>query len=422
MKLPVNRLEKTLDNGMRAVIIQKPGYNRSMFMLGVPAGGMNLEQAEEGQIRHYPAGCAHYLEHQMFRLDGQDVTFALAAENAKTNAFTTLQRTCYFVWTHSDPLPVLNLLLKFVQTLDVSEESIEKERGIILSEYDSYDQNPESRLYRELLEALYHDHPAKIEVLGSREEIKSITKENLEQFYAASYDPGALVFAAVSGQDPETLMSKLEEMEKAYPSQRKGRVQRLMPEEPTQVRDEYRSVPMDVELCYAGEAVKLPAADNVEQSLREDYYLSMWLDSVFSTLNEKTEAWMDQGILHAGFDSFSDVNTEYSNFMFVSSTDNPDAFYKVIDGILDEKKPMDARTFESLKIRALASVLRSLDDFEQLAYDAICGVQEGYDPLKEADLVKSLQLDDLNTWLAKADFSNRSKVLIHPMEMEEQSK
>ena len=78
----------------------------------------------------------------------------------------------------------LKLLLDFVENLDVTNATIEKEKGIILSEYDMYQQSPEQRLFKETLISLFQYHPMKVDVLGSKEDIQDMSMEDLKQFYA----------------------------------------------------------------------------------------------------------------------------------------------------------------------------------------------------------------------------------------------
>lgn len=78
---------------------------------------------------------------------------------AQTNAFTSYTETAYYFQTTSDIEKPLALLLDFVENLDIDQQSVEKEKGIILSEYNMYEQNPEQRLLMNTWRALYHKHP-----------------------------------------------------------------------------------------------------------------------------------------------------------------------------------------------------------------------------------------------------------------------
>lgn len=219
-------------------------------MLGIPAGGINITDQIGDQIVSHPHGCAHYLEHQMFRLNGQDVTYALAQAQAKTNAATGYDETSYFVWTNASPYEPLKLLIDFVQTLEITPETVEKERGIILSEYSQYDQEPESRLLIETFKSMYHNHPMREEILGTPEDISKISVEDLEQFYQTWYDPAQLVLVGVTGHDLDDLFDFIEQQEENYPSKVQHLAKRILPSEPCEVLQQSKTLHMDIDLPY----------------------------------------------------------------------------------------------------------------------------------------------------------------------------
>ena len=128
---------------------------------------------------------------------------------AQTNAFTSYTETAYYFQTTSDIEKPLALLLDFVENLDIDQQSVEKEKGIILSEYNMYEQNPEQRLLMNTWRALYHKHPLKIDILGNKDDISNMTPETLTQFYQMNYDPSRLTLVGVTGKDINKIMDLL---------------------------------------------------------------------------------------------------------------------------------------------------------------------------------------------------------------------
>ena len=112
---------ETLDNGLRVVIWHKPGYARSLFMMATPLGAMDICQVDEhGTQCVYPAGIAHFLEHKMFEKKDRDVMDDFSRMGASVNAFTSYGETAYYFSTSEDVREPLNLLLDFVQDLDIT--------------------------------------------------------------------------------------------------------------------------------------------------------------------------------------------------------------------------------------------------------------------------------------------------------------
>lgn len=176
---------ETLDNGLRVVIWHKPGYARSLFMMATPLGAMDICQVDEhGTQCVYPAGIAHFLEHKMFEKKDRDVMDDFSRMGASVNAFTSYGETAYYFSTSEDVREPLNLLLDFVQDLDISDASVEKEKGIIVSELNMYLQMSDNRLLMETYKSLFHEHPLKYDIGGDEESVRSITRTQLEECYA----------------------------------------------------------------------------------------------------------------------------------------------------------------------------------------------------------------------------------------------
>ena len=79
MNYNLNIKKETLSNGLQVILVHKPDYHKSLFLLGAKVGGFDIEHNVDGSLVHYKSGLAHYLEHQMFYLDGEDVSEMLSA-------------------------------------------------------------------------------------------------------------------------------------------------------------------------------------------------------------------------------------------------------------------------------------------------------------------------------------------------------
>ena len=81
--------KETLSNGLQVILVHKPDYQKSLFLLGAKVGGFDIDQRVDGQVIRHKSGIAHYLEHQMFYLDGEDVSDLFANLQCSTNAYTS---------------------------------------------------------------------------------------------------------------------------------------------------------------------------------------------------------------------------------------------------------------------------------------------------------------------------------------------
>ena len=124
--------KKTLSNGLTLMVDKRPGFTRKLAYFVTDFGAIHTDFLLEGRKIHVPAGIAHFLEHKMFDLPGdRDVSAELAALGAGTNAFTSYDMTAYYISCTENFEPALKLLLEFVSTPYFTEESVQKEIGII---------------------------------------------------------------------------------------------------------------------------------------------------------------------------------------------------------------------------------------------------------------------------------------------------
>lgn len=420
MRPELQMLKKTCANGLRVILVRKPDYQKSLFMMGINAGGLNQKETQDGKLVCHPTGCAHYLEHQMFRLNGEDVTQALAEEGAYTNAMTNYNNTFYYVKTSGEIWKPLELLMDFVQHLEITDETVNKEKGIILSEYNMYHQQPESRILEEVQKNLFREYLMNTDILGTTEDIQNMTAEDLQSFYNCFYDSSQTIFCGVTGKPLEPIMEFIEKHQENIARRMKGDVIPDYGKEPEEVVRPSSKLKMDVYIPYAALAVKMKPVDNVQENRRNDMMLTMWLMSVFSPLNPEYQTWMDERIMTPLFSSECDLSEHHAIVMVLGQTEKPEEFLALVKKKLEEKQPISESVFRSLQIRNLAGFLRGLDDFEDLCLSLITGTFDGTDPMEEEEIIRSLSAEEVNCFVQSLDFSNMTEVVIEPLESEEQ--
>ena len=170
---------QTLPNGLEVVTVRKPFHAKSYAFLAVRYGGMDLRFQTEGRWRETPAGIAHYLEHKMFDMASENVMQSFARNGASDNAFTSNAMTAYYFTSTAHFYENLRILLRFVSTPYFTQESVDKEQGIIAQEIQETEDDPDWRVYANLMERLYQGSPACVPVVGSLESIRQITPQTL---------------------------------------------------------------------------------------------------------------------------------------------------------------------------------------------------------------------------------------------------
>lgn len=416
MKYNMNILKKTLQNGMRVCLVQKKEYKKSVFMLSTPAGGMDVEQMVDGNEYTHRSGCAHYLEHQMFRLNGKDVTEEFARLQSQTNAFTSYDMTSYYFQTTSDIYAPLTVLMDFVQNLDITEATVEKEKGIILSEYDMDKQSPEQRLIKGAYQSMYHYHPIRQNILGTREDITDMSVEDLSYFYNLNYDPSRLVLVGVTGNDCEEIMDFIENHQKNYPSKIDASPIRILKEEAETIKEVEYVDYMDITTPFICLGYKMKPAKSVKEALKMDMAVQMCLDSLFSPLNKEYQEWMDKRIISQYTGAECDFTDNRGYLLFYAQTEKVKEFIELIEYVVKQvgKGAIDEKVFKALKASYIGQNIRGMDQFDNLAIDITRSYFDKYDYFDNIELVKSITLEDVREICLSLDFKNRNITRVLP--------
>ena len=184
--------EFVLSNGLRVVAEPIENFPSVSVGLWIGAGSM-YESAEEN-------GLSHFVEHILFksteRRTTKDIAVEMDALGGQVNAFTAKECTCYYAKVIAEHLPrAMDLLCDMLLNARVDEAEFEKERGVILEEIAMCEDTPEDLVYDLLAEAYFGEHPLARPILGSHEQIASISREALLAFKKKHYRPDNTVLA-----------------------------------------------------------------------------------------------------------------------------------------------------------------------------------------------------------------------------------
>ena len=198
--------QEVLPNGLTVCVVPRKGFTKRLAYFVTDYGSIHTQYSLDGKNHQAPAGVAHYLEHKMFDLPGnRDVSAEFAALGASTNAFTSYDMTAYYFSCTENFDECLRLLLEFVSTPYFTEESVEKERGIIDQEIGMNLDSPDTVVFEELTRCLYHTHPIRSPILGTRETIREITPDTLRLIHRAFYTPGNMMLCVLGDVEPEAV-------------------------------------------------------------------------------------------------------------------------------------------------------------------------------------------------------------------------
>ena len=298
-KLGERVFREVLSNGLTVVVVPRPGFTRKLAYFVTDFGAVHRKFQLDGQDWEVPAGIAHYLEHKMFDLPGRDVSAELAELGANVNAFTSYDMTAYYFSCTDNFEKSLGLLLEFVSTPYFTEESVEKERGIIDQEIGMNLDAPESVVFEKLMEGLYHQHDIRIPILGTSESIRRITPELLHVCHRAFYTPGNMILCVVGDVDPETVKRLALEVLGSEP--RSVGNKHPHPQETMTSLLEYQENKMEVAMPTFQLAFKCEPLGVGDEAVRREIVGDLAAEALFGESSELYLKLYEQGLIDTSF-------------------------------------------------------------------------------------------------------------------------
>ncbi len=255
---PVER--SVLPNGL--TLILKP--DRSAALASVQVWVKTGSVHEGAQLG---AGLSHYLEHMLFkgteRRAGREISATVQAYGGYINAYTTFDRTVYYIDLPSEHTAVaIDLLADAVLHSTLPADECAKEKEVILREIAMTKDDPDNRLWETLFETSFREHPYRQPIIGHREIFSAVTREDLVAYYRDRYAPNNLVVVIVGDIDVAATRAAVEQHFGVAPRRRLAPV--LVPAEPLQLgpRSEHRFE--DVEVSRAALAWPIPGLTHAD--------------------------------------------------------------------------------------------------------------------------------------------------------------
>ena len=204
-----------LANGLTVALLPKKEFKEVYGSVTVQFGSVDTLVTEvDGDVKQYPAGIAHFLEHKLFeREDSSDLMSAFTSLGADSNAFTSFTKTNYLFSSTDYLLENLDLLDELVTSAHFTEDSILREQDIIQQEREMYQDDPDSCLFFSTLANLYPGTPLATDIVGSEESISQINLTNLQENFTRFYKPVNMSLFLVGNFDVERVQDYLERKE-----------------------------------------------------------------------------------------------------------------------------------------------------------------------------------------------------------------
>lgn len=190
--------KKILDNGLTILVYPQHTIPKVAVHLWY---GVGSKDEKDGQ-----RGLAHLLEHMIFKgtsiLSESDINMISHKLSGNCNAFTSHDYTGYLFdfpqqnWHHALPL-----LADCMRNCTFKEDLLNAELKAVIQELKMYKDDYKTSLAEEMISAIFSEHPYHYPIIGYKQDLWSITREGLLDFYKQHYVPNNATLLIVGDVD-----------------------------------------------------------------------------------------------------------------------------------------------------------------------------------------------------------------------------
>ncbi len=389
-----------MPNGLKVYLLPKVGFSKTYGLFSTRFGSVDTTfvPLHEQDMIKVPDGIAHFLEHKMFEMEDGDASEAFAKLGASTNAFTSSSRTAYLFSTTSHEKECIELLLDFVQDIYLTDENVEKEKGIINQEIGMYDDDPDWRCYFGSIQNLYQHHPVKIDIAGTVETVASIDKATLEKCYHTFYHPSQMMLFVVGHIDPDEIMKLIQDNQQQKHFSKENPIQRAVVNEPLDVAQKEAVLHMDVTMPKIIVSMKINTIlTKPQERLKRELAMNLFLDIFFAKSSSLYAEWLNEELIN---DSFSAQFTQERDYCFLQiggDTLYPEQLKEKILYFIEHIHEYDIRQedFLRLKKKTMGIMISLFNSPESIANMFSRYYFEGIMIFDLIDCLNALTMDDL---------------------------
>ncbi|MBQ8836725.1 MAG: insulinase family protein [Clostridia bacterium] len=393
----------THSSGLKVYVFPK-NLRTSYALFATKYGSLEncFKLASDNEFVTVPAGIAHFLEHKMFENeDGKDTFELFGKTGASANAYTSFDKTAYLFSSTDNFYESLEILLDFVTHPYFTPETVAKEQGIIAQEIQMYEDNPNTRVYYELMRALYKNNDVRTEIAGSVESIADITADLLYKCYNTFYNLNNMVLCVCGDVDVDSVACVLDKTLKKAPA---FNVVRSYKEEDAAVFKKRTQTEMQVarpQFAIGVKDIDIPSDPRV--FAKKDFGMRILNEILFSSSTDFFSDMYEKGILNSQFSCEYDLASSFAYCYYSGETDNPDEFYEILKNYIKEcqSKPVDKDAFMRAKRTVYADFVRLFDSTDEIANELVAYALSDIDLFDNVEILDSIDCEYIDELLQK---------------------
>ena len=392
---------EVLPNGLTVYLLPKNDYHKTYGLFSTNYGSIDNEFIPYGSDKKIkvPDGIAHFLEHKLFEKEDGDVFQLFGQQGASADAFTSFTKTSYLFSTTDQVEKNLTTLLDFVQAPYFTEETVNKEKGIIGQEIQMYEDDPNWRMFFGILNNLYPEHPLHIDIAGTVESIEAITADDLYTCYRTFYQPSNMVLFVVGKLEPEKLMELIRTNQNAKDFPPAQKIERYFPDNNGDIiaKSSMRSAITRDKFVLGIKGLDVLPAEGKEL-LRYKTALNLLFQLLLGNTSQNYLKMYNDGLIDDSFGFEFSLDREFHFADFSGDTDQPEKAAEKVKEILlhfEEDQELSEENLTLLKKKMLGQYFQTLNSLEYIANQftqSLFGDQTLFDL---PEIIESIQLADV---------------------------
>ena len=334
-----NGIEKTtLSSGLRVVTERMPHVRSVAVGFWVGTGSAHERDSE--------SGASHLIEHMLFkgtpRLSALDIAETVEGMGGAMNAGTGREYTCLYARVMDEHFSrVLGILGDMVRDPALEEDDLALERRVVLEEIKMYEDSPDEVAHDLLLRALWPDHPLSRSILGTRDTVSALGRDDLSEYHGSQYVPERTVLSVAGNVEHEAVLGEVERCLGDWNSQGPER-SLTSPSFRSQALVRQKDIEQ-VHLCLGGPG---PALDD------DDLYPTMVVNALLGggTSSRLFQVVREQAGLAYSVNSFQSAMKK-TGLMGVYAATSPDTAGEALSLILTEIRKMADQGVKSQELK-----------------------------------------------------------------------
>ena len=280
--------------------------------------------------------------------------------------------------------------------------------------------NPDTRIFENLMQTMYENHPIREPILGTQESIAQIDAQVLYESHRAFYRPGNMLLCVVGDVDPKEVTRMAEQIlppEEAAPVQRQDRWDEKM-----EVSTPYVECDMEVAMPMFQLGFKCEPLAKGEEAVRLEFVGDLAAEALFGESSALYLKLYEEGIIDSSFGGGFETVDGMAMLTCAGDSEDPEA---VREALLEQAKHLAAQgipetDFARMKRSAMGRRIRELDSFDSTCFRLCAYHLSGYDYFNFPGIYETITAEDVCAFLERIVTRERCCLsVINPLTQED---